>query len=188
MIRTRLTWVIAGAVVALLVVAGDDALRSSGNETAGSPTTASTTARKEAIDTSPPCTPEDLAVSIEVRKPDWNRSDYPEFRRWLTPEWRRGRVATIVVRNVAGRSCFLAVGEFRFVIRDRAFRRVAFWTNPVWFAAEYSPGYEKTFFLPTVFSCDRPGPYSALATVGPFGARRGNLSRSEITCGLAGRG
>jgi hypothetical protein len=188
MIRTRLTWVIAGAVVALLVVAGVDALRSSGNETAGSPTAESTTAREEAIDPPPPCTSEHLAVSIEVRKPDWHRGDYPDYSPWLTSEWRRSQVATIVVRNVAARSCFLAVGEFRFVIRDRAFRRVAFWTNPVWFAAEYSPGYEKTFFLPTVFSCDRPGPYSALATVGPFGARRGNLSRSEITCGLAGRG
>jgi hypothetical protein len=34
--------------------------------------------------------------------------------------------------------------------------------------------------------CDSPGPYVALATVGPYVARRGNLSRSEIGCGFRG--
>lgn len=31
--------------------------------------------------------------------------------------------------------------------------------------------------------CPRRGPFVALATVGPYSARRGNLSRSEIACG-----
>jgi hypothetical protein len=43
MIRTRLTWVIVGAVAALLLVAGLDALRSSDSETTAWATTASAT-------------------------------------------------------------------------------------------------------------------------------------------------
>jgi hypothetical protein len=51
--------------------------------------------------TPPSCAPEDIAVSIEVRKPDWKQNEYPED--FLTPEWKRGRVATVVARNVASR-------------------------------------------------------------------------------------
>jgi hypothetical protein len=99
MIRSRLTWVIAGAVVALLVVAGVDVLRSSENETTASPSTGSTmevatttgvvtmTAGSRRL---PPCTVEDSAVTVEVRRPN------PESQ----------PVATIVMRGVGTRLCF----------------------------------------------------------------------------------
>jgi hypothetical protein len=79
MIRTRLTWVIVGAVVALLIAAGVDALRSSDRESSAPTTTASTTTvGRRAGSTLPRCTREQVAVSIEIRK----------------------GVATIVVRHV----------------------------------------------------------------------------------------
>jgi hypothetical protein len=43
MIRTRLTWVIVGAVAALVLIAGLDALRSSDSETSAAATTAAGT-------------------------------------------------------------------------------------------------------------------------------------------------
>jgi hypothetical protein len=159
MIRNRLTSVLAGAVVALLVVATVDALRSSGGDTTEPAPTASTTTTKEAIVTPPPCAWREIAVSIRIRG-----------------------VATIFVRNAGARPCFLDVAGFRFTIRDRAGRRVGLWTDPTWFAGDLSPDSAKTVSLPAVFRCDRPGPYVAIATVGPYSVRRGSLSRSEITC------
>jgi hypothetical protein len=47
-LRPRITWVIVGAVAGLLVVAGLDAIRSSGNETAVPTATGSTTRDEEA--------------------------------------------------------------------------------------------------------------------------------------------
>jgi hypothetical protein len=51
-----------------------------------------------------------------------------------------------------------------------------------WFHRPIAPGYRKTFHLPTVYFCDRPGPFVVVATVGLFSVRRGGLSRHEIAC------
>src|SRR5919201_1898648 len=36
--------------------------------------------------------------------------------------------------------------------------------------------------VPGGYPCDRPGPYVAVAAIGPYTARRGGLSRTEIGC------
>jgi hypothetical protein len=164
MIRTRLTWVIVGAVVALLIAAGVDALRSSDRESSAPTTTASTTTvGRRAGSTLPRCTREQVAVSIEIRK----------------------GVATIVVRHVGANPCDLRYRRFRLTIRDRAGNVIGQWGGAR-FGGDFSPGSEQTFSLPAVWHCDRRGPFLALATVGPYGARRSKLSRSEITCAREG--
>jgi putative effector of murein hydrolase len=67
MIRTRITWLIAGGVVALLVVAGIDALRSSDSEATASTRPASTTTPEAADLSLPRCTRQQITVSIEIR-------------------------------------------------------------------------------------------------------------------------
>jgi len=184
MTRNRLTWVIVGAVVALLVVAGVDALLSSdgkttasrttgsatsATETTVSPTTASTTTGKEAVITpAPPCTRRQIEVSIEVLK--------------LAPN--QPPVAALVMRGV-GATCWQDKVGFLFTIRDRRGRQVGRWqVQPDnGFGGLFQRGVEGTFAVHDVDHCDYPGPYVALVTVGPYSARRGNLSRSEITCG-----
>jgi hypothetical protein len=91
-------------------------------------------------------------------------------------------VATIVLRNISTRRC-LGGSAFSFTIRDHAGRMVGRWDSPGnWFTDYYQPGEYRTFSLPTVWRCDRAGPFTALATVGGYSARRTGLRRSEITC------
>jgi hypothetical protein len=165
MSRTRWTWVVVGGVAALLFVAGVDALRSSADSEASAPA-ASTTTTEIPSGYLPSCTQRHLRVSIEVRE----------------------GVTTVVARNIAAHACYRFLRVSRLTIEDRA-------GNLVWDLRDGGPrlvdgffrsGSEKTFRLPkdTVL-CDSPGPYLALVTVGPYSARRGNLSRSEIACGGA---
>ena len=51
-----------------------------------------------------------------------------------------------------------------------------------WFNADYQPGGYRTFSLPTVYRCDRPGPFTAVAAVHGRIIRRRHLSLSQITC------
>jgi hypothetical protein len=176
MIRTRLTWVVVGALVALVVVAGIDALRSSEGETTASPATstrrATTTGTASATATGPSlpaCTREDIAVSVEVRRPN--------------PDRQQSRpVAAIVMRGIGARQCFQDFSGVLFTIEDGDGMQIGSWQLTGRFGGEFAPGVEQTFFLPGVGTCDRPGPCVALATVGDYSARRGDLSREEITC------
>lgn len=161
MIRTRLTWVVVGGVVALLVVAGVDALRSSESETAASATMASTTALENLDRLSPRCTRPQIVVSIEVR----------------------GGIATNVVREFGSDACHLRRVRLGLTIRDRAGKTVWEGAMPA-FEGNYSPGFEQTVHFPypnPVPHCDRRGPFLALVTVGPYSVRR-NLSGDEIGC------
>ena len=160
MIRTRLTWVIVGAVVALLIAAGVDALRSSDRETSAPTTTASTTTvGRRPGSTLSRCTRLQVAVSIEIRE----------------------GVATLVVRHVGANPCHQPYSGFSLRIKDRAGKVIGRWSGAR-FGGDFLPVSEQTFSLPAVRHCDRPGPFLALATVGPYSARRGKLSRSEIAC------
>jgi hypothetical protein len=142
-----------------------DALRSS-TDSKTSSRAASTTTTEIPSGSLPSCTQRDLSVSIEVRE----------------------GVATVVARNIAAYACYRFLRVSRLTIEDRA-------GNLVWRLGAGGPrlvdgffrsGFEKTFRLPedTVL-CGSPGPYLALVTVGPYSARRGNLSPSEIACGGA---
>jgi hypothetical protein len=153
-------------VVALLVVAGVDALRSSGSETSA-PTASTTTA----IPTSslPPCAEQDLRISIEVRQ----------------------GVATVVAQNIRATRCYRLFPFWRLTIEDRAGDLVEEWPDVGQPLVDgiFPGGVERTFWLPQdQVLCDSPGPYVALATVGPYSARLGNLSRSEVACGASSGG
>jgi hypothetical protein len=159
MIRSRVTWVVLGGVAALVVIAVADALRSSGGETSLPTASAATTTSPQATTPLPNCARRQIALSIEIRE----------------------GIATVVVQHVSGERCFQPSADFRFLITNRAKQRIGLWTPPV-FAESYRLGQERTFALAYVFRCDRPGPFIAKATLGPYSARLGNVSRSEITC------
>jgi hypothetical protein len=162
---------LAGAGITLVVIATVDAVRSWDHKTTPSPTTESTTTGKRAVYHR--CARGDVAVGIEIRRPS-------SLQEAGTPE-AAGRlpVATIVVRNVGAPRC-LGVWGMRFTITDRAGKTVGAWLDSAWFVGYYSPGREKTFSYPDIWRCDRPGPFAAVATVGPYSASRRNLSRSQI--------
>jgi hypothetical protein len=101
-------------------------------------------------------------------------------------------VAVIVVRHERGTPCHLQryLG-LRLTIRDRGGNQVRFLPNPPSgdFPGGWRLGFEDdlaasrwTFPLPFARRCPWRGPFVALATVGPYSARRSNLSRSEIAC------
>jgi hypothetical protein len=188
-IPIRLTWVIGGAVAALLAVAGVDALRSSDEETSPSATTVATITEGESSVAAAPCRPKQIAVSIDIRKPDWqNQPGYVG-----DAAWKQSRVATMVVRNVGPRACDLHE-EWHFLITDRRGHFVGRWNSEgLVLVGRYAPGAEKAFSLPPMesatslehpaYRCDYPGHYVVLARVGAAApARRDNLSASEITC------
>jgi hypothetical protein len=161
MIRTRLTWIIVGAVVAVLVVAGVDALRSD-KETSASTTTESTTTVEQAATTRPDCTNRQFAVSIEVGKPDPKRQRAP---------------AIIFVRHVGDSPCQLDASSFRMTIKDRTGKGMGVWRGLLYYRADAFRDSE-----PLVIPCDRPGPFLALVALSPSPTPPGKPFRSEITC------
>jgi hypothetical protein len=184
MVGSRLTWIVAGAVLTLGGFGVADALRSSDAEAPPS-TTAATTTEGESSGVEALCRPKQIAVSIDSRKPDWrNQPGYVG-----DAAWKQSRVATVVVQNVGSRACDLHE-EWHFLITDRRGHSVGLWANEgLVLVGRYAPGAEKTFSLPALNlpdrpypHCNYPGPHVALARVGRISARRGNLSSSEITC------
>jgi hypothetical protein len=95
---------------------------------------------------------------------------------------RRRVVTTLVVRRVGTEPCLQAPLPFALKISDRNRRGVGDWDSYLDFAAPFAPDTERAVSLPNVYSCDRPGPFHAMASVGPYTARRGHLSYSAITC------
>jgi hypothetical protein len=164
MSRTRWTWVVVGGVATLLFVAGVDALRSSADDEASAPT-ASTTRTEIPSGSLDNCTQRDLRVSIEIRK----------------------GVASVVARNTGAHDCYRLLHISRLTIEDRAGNLVAELRDgggSVSLTGFFPAGSERAFWLPQqAVLCDSPGPYLALAIVGPYSARRGDLSASEIACG-----
>ena len=187
MLRTRLTWIILGAVVAVVVFAGVDALRSSLRDTSPATRAAPTfTGATNVSQEEPVCNRGQMAVAVQVRKPDdtrpvWNQRDRdnPGWR-----AWQRTPVATLVVRNVGSSACRLVHGRYDFGIRDGADRWMARWDGNNVFAGTYEPSAETSFSLPNVFSCDRPAPFRAVATVGDYTARLEHLTYDQVTCGF----
>jgi hypothetical protein len=174
-IRTRVTQVIVGGVAAVLVVAGIDALRSSTSKDQSSALSSATTTVPPSVSAAPACTPDQVAVSIEVRHAAQTAPP------GLHPLPRRRVVATIVVRRRGGGACSQDPLPFALNIYDRDGRQVADWVSTLYFAG-FAAGAERDVSLPDVYRCDRPGPFYAVATVGPYTARRGHLSYSAITC------
>jgi len=181
--RRGFTWFIAGGVIAVALFAGLDAVRSSLRETPTAAETAPTVTRPTVVShTFPECNQDQMTVAVEVRKPDstrpvWNQR---EARGWRA--WQRTPVATLVMRNVGSGYCVIVDGPFDFGIRDRADRWMARWNGNNVFPGLYAPKQERSFSLPNVFSCDRPGPFRAIGTVGDQSARLNDLAYHEVTC------
>ena len=180
-----LSWVIGGAIGALLVFAGIDALRSSLGDTKAAVKT-TPTRLTNVSNQATACKRSQMVVAIEVRKPDetrpvWNLRDRdnPGWR-----AWQRTPVATLVVKNAGSSDCALVHGDgtYDFGIRDRAGRWMARWDGNNVFGGQYAPAEERSFSLPNVYSCDRPGPFRAMATVGPYSALLNRLTYSQVTC------
>lgn len=162
------------------MIAAIDALRSSQDtSTSPRPKPSSPATRVKGAPTiriMPDCGPGDVTVRVAVRRPTASQVSPAES----TPTSHR-RLATIVVRSVADHLCQAALGRPSVTIRDRDGRKLG-QTEEAWFHRLIPPGYKKTFRLPTVYFCDRPGPFVVVATVGLFSNRRGGLTRREIAC------
>jgi hypothetical protein len=153
----RWTWIVVGGVATLLVFASLDAFRSSADSELSAPTGSTTTSL-------PTCARSDLPVSIEVRQ----------------------GIATVFVRNITDHLCYRLFHAWRLMINDRAGDQIANW-DPFQPLVDgiFPAGAERSFVLPQApVIRDSLGPYLAIATVDPYVARRGNLSRTETACGF----
>ncbi len=142
----------------------------------------------------PHCALRDMTMAIEVRRSSGTQESGPE---WARVHLRHGStflaragayprpphqpVATVVLRNVSRRRCD-GGSAFTFTIHARGGTIIGEWNDVAWFAGEYRPGEYRTFSLPDVYACDRPGPFVAIARIDGHRARRGNLTRRQITC------
>jgi hypothetical protein len=179
MIRTRLTWIVVGGILALAVVGAVDALFSSGSSgTAPETGTALQPQSADAVSVPaesraaplPRCTSEQIAASIDVL----------------------GGSATVAVRHARGRACHLASLPVHLRVWDRAGEPLRLPTTegaeiPSRVGGDFSRGFERliniTYFPP--WNCDERGPFLAVVKVGPYVARR-PLSRDEIGCFTGG--
>jgi hypothetical protein len=173
--RTRLTWVVVGALTAIVVAATVDAFRSPGTPSL-SPSKASVSASKagsvfEARDSVrdggsaplPRCTAQQIAVAIEAP----------------------GGSATIVVRHAWGKPCHLARLPIDLAVWDRTRRRVRLAEVQSGVAGDFSRGFERLINITYLPNCDQRGPFLAVVNVGPYVARR-TLSANEIGCFAGG--
>jgi hypothetical protein len=170
---------LVGGVVVFLAVSVVSGLRSSGRHaTSVTSTTPAKTGAPSARNASVvglgvrQCAG-DTWIAIEVRRPS-HRQDSGVFE-----VHSQHRVPTIVLRHVDP-SC-LGGPAFTFTIRDRAGRVVGQW-NGNWPADFNQQGRSRTFSLPAVRRCDRPGPFTAVAVVGGYSTHRTGLRRDQITC------
>jgi hypothetical protein len=175
--RTRLTWVVVGALAAIVVAAAVDAFRSPGRPSS-SPSEASSVpvstggSAFEARDPVaggetaplPRCTAQQIAMAIEVL----------------------GGSASIVVRHVWGKPCHLARLPIDLAVWDRTGRRVRL-AEPrsgvpqSGIAGDFSPRFERLVNITYLADCDQRQPFLAVVNVGPYVAR-GTLSAKEIGC------
>jgi hypothetical protein len=178
MTRTRLTWVVVGGLVALFVVGLIDSLRSRESRIfepggrrgsvfeARDPVLAPTTVSL------PPCSDEQIGVSIEVL----------------------GGSATVVVRHMFGKPCHLARRPVEVAVNDRA-------DNPVRsvpgvdeetdgsIEGDFTPGFERLLGFNHFANCDlssgQRGPFTAKVWIGENYVER-RLAGDEIGCWQGG--
>jgi hypothetical protein len=159
MLRRWFTWVVPGAVIAVGVLAGLDALRSSdGETTAPSPTAPTSTL--EAREPPPPCTRLQVRVSIEIL----------------------GGAAKPVVKNVGLSPCRLRSPlDLAVTISDQAGKKIHKFSSAS-FVGDFAPGQWATTPEQFIKDCQLHGPFQVVARVGPYTARRSNLTASQVLC------
>jgi hypothetical protein len=172
-IRTRLTWVLLGGVLALAVVGTVYALR--GSAWPGSASAMQVGQRRSADAFSVPaenttapllrCSAEQIAASIDVL----------------------GGRATITVRHARGTACHLARLPVQLKMWDRAGNPVHLPTVegahiPTQVGGDFTSNFERLLWIHRVFpECDQRGPFLVVAKVGPYVVRR-TLPRNEVAC------
>jgi hypothetical protein len=167
--RRWLTWVITGALAAVLIAAAGDALRSRSSSSPISETEAATRpshaqATRTSVTTKsaavPRCRAEQIGVSIDAPGGD----------------------PTIVVSHARGARCHLARLPINLKIWDRARRRVHLVTvGQLSVGGDFSPEFDHLINLTYLPDCDQRGPFLAVVSVGPYVARR-TLSANGIGC------
>jgi hypothetical protein len=160
--------IVVCAGVALVVVVAVDAIRTPHQRSAETPTTTA------------PRFGGDRRVAGEGPTVPGCRGGAIAVRIGFAPMAERRR-ATVIVQNLGARPCY-GGWTFLLALRDRAQRQVGWWADGARFRGVYAPGTRRVFSLPGGYPCDRPGPYVAVAAIGPYTARRGGLSRTEIGC------
>ncbi len=134
----------------------------------------------EASVSAPPCATGDLRMAIQVRPPSLGQRQDTGWDAVRSAD----PVASLVMRNVSDHRCIGGSGRWDFKILDRAGKTVGDWDNRGWFDVNYPPGRSRSFSLPAVYTCIRPGPFTAVAVLdgGLYTARRHGLKLSDITC------
>lgn len=159
----RFTWVIVGAVVALVVFAVVDALRSPNKAASASTTTGSTTTVEQASGRPSSCTRRQIAVSAEVREHNAERQN--------------GRAA-IVVGRIGTNPCNLDGALAWVTMKDRRGQTVGVWSGRFWLRSE-----SLAATVPVEFPCEGRGPFLALVrVVGLYPDPSDKPFRIEIRC------
>jgi len=112
----------------------------------------------------PRCSSEQLALSIEVL----------------------GGSPTAVLRHVMGEPCRLTRVPVDLRVLDRAGNRVRrSYGGDQAVDGKFFPDFERLLGITYLPTCEARGPYTAIATVGPYSAR-GKLSGREVGCFTGG--
>ena len=189
--RVRLTWIVLGALAAIVVAAAVDAFRSSGTRSSspskassvpvpsGEPPVTEPPPVVEVPPVEPPVTEPPLVVEVPpVEPPRCTAQQIAVAIEVL------GGSASIVVRHVWGKPCHLARLPIDLAVWDRSGRRVRLVRSGVaqsGIAGDFSPRFERLIDITYVRDCDYRGPFLAVVNVGPYGARA-TLSAKEIHC------
>src|SRR5687768_5583123 len=150
----RVTWVIVGAVGAVFVVAGIDALRSPDKPTVAATTTETSRSATTPRDQRHPCTRRQTAVSITARR--------------YRDRWN----GTLFVQRHEASACRQLHSHFRVTISDGVGKRLGVFSGR-FDGATVDLGAR---FASVRVPCDRPGPLLALVTVGPTPLLKGDRS------------
>jgi hypothetical protein len=173
--RRPITWLLAGALIAVAVVATVDALRGSSSRPQGEPRShdqvpvGAADPPTSAAVRLPGCSTRQLHLSIEIL----------------------GGLATVVLRHASGNPCHLRPLPLSVTVRDKSGRKVLLLSGEgvvrkqvMRVRGDFTPGFEQLFGI-TSTRCTPEvalrGRFLALASGGPYVARR-LVSGADIGC------
>lgn len=195
--RGKATWLITAVVAAIVIVGVVDALRGSSSDdepaaaaqgpvvvdVGGSTLTLESVTTQAA--TEPAATTETLATTVAPPPPEHlARCTIPQLE--LAVKVVDGS-AMLVLRRVSGEPCHHGRSPIGLTVLDQSGHDVTLFghgsssprssTAP----ADFVRGFVQLMEIPYTESCDPAGSYLAIATVGPYEARR-TVSGTEISC------
>jgi hypothetical protein len=190
--RSRITWVIGGAVVALIVVAGVDALRSPDEEAAASATTAVTTIPFSPTTTvitviddqdehAPSMTnqkPEDVVDAAGNPLPACSREQLTVSLFPLRDDEGDGFTGALAVQPID--DCRQDYTYFRIALRDTRGKQLLVWSGRLFYVPDSEDGRSIAHYGPV--PCQRWEVLPAFVTVGYEPSPEGQAFRSEARC------